>query len=60
MQLWDTLKISTRLDEIDKDVVWITLGCPLFEKDIEIIAKNDFHYREFVEAAEGLSIHGKK
>ena len=55
-----TLRISTRLDDVDKDVVWITLGCPLFEKDIEIIAKNDFHYREFVEAAESLSTHGKK
>ena len=50
-----TLRISTRLDDVDKDVVWITLGCPLFEKDIEIIAKNDFHYREFMEIVESIN-----
>ena len=45
----NTLKVTTKIDEEDNEVVCVTLECPLFENRIELIAKNDFHYREFMD-----------
>ena len=49
-----TLVVNARLDEDDKDVVCITLKCPIYKEEIEIIAKNDFHYREFMDMVESI------
>ena len=46
------LSVETRVDEDDKDVVCINIKCPIYEDGIELIAKNDFHYREFMEMIE--------
>jgi hypothetical protein len=50
-----TLSVETRVDEDDKDVVCINIKCPIYENGIELIAKNDFHYREFMEMVETIN-----
>ena len=50
-----TLKIETHIDADDKDVVCITLKSPIYEESIELIAKNDFHFRDFMDMVETIN-----
>ena len=49
------LELISKFDESDETVVTLTMKCPLYPEGISMIMKNDFHYREFVEAASTLS-----
>ncbi len=49
------IELESKFEESDETVVTLTIKCPLYPDGVSMIMRNDFHYREFVEAAEGLS-----
>ena len=50
-----SLELTAKVDEEDKDVVCISIKCPIYENGIDIITKNDFHYREFMEMIDTMN-----
>ena len=41
-----SLEITAREED---DVVFVNIRCPIYKEGIDIIVKNDFHYREFMD-----------
>ncbi len=48
------LRISSRNDGGDPEVVEMTIYCEGYEEGLRIITKKDFHYKEFVEMSDSL------
>lgn len=48
--------ISVKADEQDSDVIEMTLCCDGYAGGMTIIAKNDYHYREFMDMLDTINV----